>query len=619
MKIYTFLSDIKDMRLLLKNRMLTDSEKEDAYVLIHGMFSTQLPPLLDDIFNKKALGSLIVEIACTPKNALFKQKDINTGLIPGLAKEVKHPAYIYGQTWASESIKFFTLKSNNSWRPMAIPNIKHALMFAYNSLIVADESLNRLYSKDERLEGKTSHSESPIIGRDGIFSSMLYDPFDKDASPDLNDLEGFSDDPIGFIGYDQLNRFFEENKLHKYRIESTYPYILQTDFNKFFENIYTHLIAQIDVNDFCLDSSRNASTKVLEQYFNWLDEFNQKINDNHTKGLIQGPISSKISAELLQLSLDQKISSALSNNKLDVGFTRYVDDYRFFGKTITDLEAVKNILITLFRNYALSFNETKLKLFKGFEIQKQAHLENYPKLFSLLRRKNPSVLNFNLYQNIHDNISLMIENLDIPTLKGTLTKLKNKIQLQKIKFDNDQIVLSFLEFLIKVAYVIPLSSTQTYKLINSIISSIKPKLRHECWKRLFSEFEYIRENFPDTDLEIWFFFVLSEFGTSREVARAVTKYLKNNDTPNPIILSVLVKSKSRLANKKIESFLLSQIDDSRSVSQSKWCLPLARLWIKSDHKVLNDHIRNLFLSPKDKIEWDKLGIIQYLQKQTQTS
>ncbi|MGX5816411.1 hypothetical protein ACWKSN_13785, partial [Lacticaseibacillus rhamnosus] len=127
------------------------------------------------------------------------------------------------------------------------------------------------------------------------------------------------------------------------------------------------------------------------------------------------------------------------------------------------------------------------------------------------------------------------------------------------------------------------------------------------------------ENFPDTDLEIWFFFVLSEFGTSREVARAVTKYLKNNDTPNPIILSVLVKSKSRLANKKIESFLLSQIDDSRSVSQSKWWLPLARLWIKSDHKVLNDHIRNLFLSPKGKIEWDKLGIIQYLQKQTQTS
>ncbi len=301
-----------------------------------------------------------------------------------------------------------------------------------------------------------------------------------------------------------------------------------------------------------------------------------------------------------------------------MGFTRYVDDYRFFGKTITDLELVRNMLVKVFRSHELSFNEAKIKLFKGFEVQKQAHFENYPALRPIIKGNWRTSFSFDKYQIIHENLSLMIDNADIPTLKAALTGFKNKIVRGKIQFKNDQIVLSFLEFLIKVAYVLPLVCMQTYKLIAEIVNTIAPAIRHRCWKRLYAEFEYIRENYSDTDLEIWYFYVLSEAGTSRETSTVVSKYLKKNDNLSPILLTVLIKPRSKAGNTRIESILSSQVDDWQTASQSKWWLPLSKLWIDSSGLIRDREIRKLFLSinKSNHIQWNKLGIIEFLRQQT---
>lgn len=146
----------------------------DPYTLLNGMFATQLPPLLNNLITEHSSKELIKELRANPPKTLFNI-DPSTKLIKRLHSGIKSPEYIYGNNWAAESIKFFTVKINDSWRPMATPNIKHSLMFTYNSLIIANSTLSKLYSTKERLNGKTSHSESPIIGRDGLFSSMLYE------------------------------------------------------------------------------------------------------------------------------------------------------------------------------------------------------------------------------------------------------------------------------------------------------------------------------------------------------------------------------------------------------------------------------------------------------------
>lgn len=568
----------------------------DSYTLLNGMFSTQLPPLLNNLITESSSTALIKELRDNPKTTLFTIDDSNN-LITRLNKGIKPPDYIYGKNWAAESIKFFTIKINDSWRPMAIPNIKHSLMFAYNSLIIADSVLSKLYSSEERLNGKTSHSESPIIGRDGFFSSMLYE---EDEEVILEE-----DIAVGFIGYDETNKFFKESKLQRFKIESTYPYVLQMDLSKFFENIYTHLLSK----SMLCDSERFGS------YLLWLDEFNQKINDAHTKGIIQGPISSKISAELFQLSLDQEIVELIKKVKLDINFTRYVDDYRFFSKRNSDLEFIKHHLIKLFRKYELSFNDSKLQIYKGFEIQKQAHLERYPKIKTLTIGHIEQFL-FDDYILLRETIINLLEESDLSTVKAILSIITKQIQNKKIKFKDNKVVVSLILFLIKVTYVKPVLAMHIYQAISAAVSTAIPPVRHNIWNTLFEELDYIEDSFSDTDLEVWYFYVLGQAGTSRETSRVFSAYKKKKKQTdiNVLVLTVLLKKNSKQTNSRIESEIMNILAPKNfaSISQSKWWLPISKLWIVTERNVCHE-IKKLFISSnRSQIQWDKLGIIEFL-------
>lgn len=480
---------------------------------------------------------------------------------------------------------------------MAIPNIKHSLMFAYNSLIIADSVLSKLYSSEERLNGKTSHSESPIIGRDGFFSSMLYEEEEEVI------LE--EDMAVGFIGYDETNKFFKESKLQRFKIESTYPHVLQMDLSKFFENIYTHLLSK----SMLCDSERFGS------YLLWLDEFNQKINDAHTKGIIQGPISSKISAELFQLSLDQEIVELIKKLKLDINFTRYVDDYRFFSKRNSDLEFIKHHLIKLFRKYELSFNDSKLQIYKGFEIQKQAHLERYPKIKTLTNGHIEQFL-FDDYILLRETIINLLEESDLSTVKAILSIITKQIQNKKIKFKDNKVVVSLILFLIKVTYVKPVLAMHIYQAISAAVSTAILPVRHNIWNTLFEELDYIEDSFSDTDLEVWYFYVLGQAGTSRETSRVFSAYKKKKRQTdiNVLVLTVLLKKNSKQTNSRIESEIMNILAPKNlaSISQSKWWLPISKLWIVTERNVCHE-IKKLFISSnRSQIQWDKLGIIEFL-------
>lgn len=592
---------------IFDNSNLTGHEVDDAYILLNGMFATQLPPLLNQIITVKSSSALIEELARSPKENLFTV-DSKTNLLIRFAKGVKSPENIFGDNWATEEISFYTLKSDESWRPMAIPNIKHAAMFAYNNLLVAKSTFNRMYNKENRLQGVTKHSESPIIGRDGFFSRMLYEEIEQLL---IDDIDEESMDPVGFIGYDNQNRFFKESKLQRYRIEATYPYILHMDISKYFENIYTHLLSQIEPQS--LSSQENIV--IFSTYLKWLDEYNQKVNNNHTKSIIQGPISSKISAELLQLSLDHKLEKEISKLELDVSFTRYVDDYRFFGRNITDLELLKNILIKIFRQHELSFNESKIQLYKGFEQQKQAHLENYPKFFTFTRGKNIQ-LTFDDYLVFREILSQIIHEQDLPTTKAILTILTKKINNKQIIIKDSSLIISLIEFLIKTTYVCPIIAMQIFKLINEICNVIDSKYRKQVWAILFKEIEFVVANYSDTDLESWYFYTLATCGNAYETYKVVNKYLKIvGKNSSVIVLSVLLKNKSLKANRKIQDHIVEQINNWQTVSQSKWWLPLSKLWLVKGNLDINKKIKSLFISNnRSKIQWDKLGMIEYLRK-----
>lgn len=606
-----FWEEIDDIpgNTIFDNTFLSEHEIDDAYVLLSGMFATQLPPLLNQIITVESSSALIEELAQHPKEDLFKV-DPKTNLLTRFFKGVKSPENIFGGNWATEEITFYTLKIDESWRPMAIPNIKHAVMFTYNNLLVAKSTFNQMYNTENRLQGVTKHSESPIIGRDGFFSRMLYEEIEQLL---FDDIDEENMDPVGFIGYSNQNKFFKESKLQRYRTEATYPYILHLDISKYFENIYTHLLSQIKPQN--LSSQENII--IFSTYLKWLDEYNQKINNNHTKSIIQGPISSKISAELLQLSLDQKLEKAISKLELDVSFTRYVDDYRFFGRNIKDLELLKNTLIKIFRQHELSFNESKIQLYKGFEHEKQAHLENYPKLLTITRGNNVQ-LSFDDYLAFREVLSQVIHGQDLPTTKSILTILTKKIKNKQIKIKDNSLIISLIEFLIKTTYVYPIIAMQLFKLMNEICNSLDSKYRYQVWNILFTEIEFIVANYSDTDLESWYFYTLANCGSANETYKVASKYLKSvEENSSVIVLSVLLKNKSLQANRKIQDHIVKQINNWQTVSQSKWWLPLSKLWLVKGNLDLNKKIKSLFISNnRSSVQWDKLGIIEYLREKS---
>ncbi len=114
-----------------------DAEK-DFYVLMKGMFSTQLPPLLDEILTEKALKKLYDEISddkTTFLKTIYKINDF--GLLECFNGNMKGPKNIYNGNKASEAIRFYTIKKNGAWRPLSVANIKHSLMFSFNNLLAS--------------------------------------------------------------------------------------------------------------------------------------------------------------------------------------------------------------------------------------------------------------------------------------------------------------------------------------------------------------------------------------------------------------------------------------------------------------------------------------------------
>ncbi|WP_157945073.1 reverse transcriptase domain-containing protein [Apilactobacillus quenuiae] len=578
----------------------------DVYTLLHGMFATQLPPLIDEILSKDSCMKLYEE-SKEDKKTIFKYNKNFSGFIDNLSNEVKPPQYIYGNNWAAESIKFFTIKKDDSWRPMAIPNIKHSLMFMKNSILISEFGLNELYSKNERLNGITHNSESPIIGRNGMVSAMIYEEND-------GDIQGVNDDQaIGYIGYNGTNKFFQESKLQRFKMEKTYPYILEIDLSNFFGNIYTHLLSQIsDSNIFS-----GSNHKKLKIYLQWLDEYNQKINDNHTKGIIQGPISSKISAELLQLSLDEIINNMIDVNSMDITFTRYVDDYRFYARRYSDLDLLKKHLNKLFRNYELLINNSKIKIYKGFELQRQAHLNEYPLIKSLTIGK--TIFYFKDYINLREMLSQLINKDDLPTVKSILTLLTKQIITNNIRFNDNELVISFVMFLIKITYVKPILSSKIYMLIK-VIADNTYKMKHKIWNLLVEEMPYIEENFSDTDLETWYFYVIANIGDVDETSKAFTKYKGLNKKMSVLVLTAFLKRNSKKTNCRIERLILDILDIGndikvQEVSQTKWWLPIAKLWIVSNRNVCKE-LKQLFVTKNNQVFWQRLGIIEFLLKQS---
>jgi hypothetical protein len=130
--------------------------------------------------------------------------------------------------------------------------------------------------------------------------------------------------------------------------------MVYADVSRFHGTIYTHSIpwAIHGKSDSKKDNSDNL-------FGNTLDKFIRKSQDGQTLGIPNGPDTSFLISELIASRIDDDIKSRLSKS---IKSFRYVDDYYFFCKTLSETEAIISQLTKALSEYELELNPDKTKV-----------------------------------------------------------------------------------------------------------------------------------------------------------------------------------------------------------------------------------------------------------------
>lgn len=186
--------------------------------------------------------------------------------------------------------------------------------------------------------------------------------------------------PNSIEGYSVPSRFFA-NYLDRTIFSTGYKYLLKIDLSKCYENIYTHSLswAMYGKEQSKLEIKKKPNlrdARYLE--YDELDKKVRSINNNETKGIPTGPLSSRIVSEIILTSIDEILRNE------GYHFKRYVDDYNFYFRNEVEayefLPQFQNILY----EYKLHINTEKTKLEKypyqlNQNFAKELRTHNFPK------------------------------------------------------------------------------------------------------------------------------------------------------------------------------------------------------------------------------------------------
>lgn len=132
-------------------------------------------------------------------------------------------------------------------------------------------------------------------------------------------------------------------------LSNQFDYVLATDISDFYSQIYLHR----------LNNNIEYSNPALKEYPNELESFLSKLNHKNSQGLPVGPAPSIVLAEALLIDIDEFLVNA------GFDFTRYVDDFRIFGKSEKELlEILDKFTLYLFKNHRLTLSSDKTKIVK---------------------------------------------------------------------------------------------------------------------------------------------------------------------------------------------------------------------------------------------------------------
>ncbi|WP_299104526.1 antiviral reverse transcriptase Drt3b [uncultured Tenacibaculum sp.] len=249
------------------------------------------------------------------------------------------------------------IKKLDSYRTLSIMHPKVQLKFIefynkYDSLILSLCSKSRV----------SIRYPSKVASHFFVKNSQIIKKKLKDSGVEVERLPheteiAYSSSYFTYKEYDFLYKFYDSYKFH--RLEKKFKKLLRFDISKCFPSIYSHSISwAIKGKEF---AKKNTSTSSFENKF---DKLMQWSNYNETNGIIIGPETSRIFAEIILQRIEQNVINSLKEKHkihLDRDYTirRYVDDYFVFSNDFKLAHEVKKEFVKELEYYKLSINDAK--------------------------------------------------------------------------------------------------------------------------------------------------------------------------------------------------------------------------------------------------------------------
>lgn len=162
---------------------------------------------------------------------------------------------------------------------------------------------------------------------------------------------------FSYRDYNLIYKFFDSDEFMV--LETRYPLMMALDISRCFESIYTHSIEwSMRGKDFSKDHLP-APRHEKVTYESTFDATIRSANENETHGIIVGPESSRIFAEVILQSVDRLIATKMKDVSPNLVIKRYVDDFFIFGNTEAELLLAKEIIRRQLEGVNLHLNDAK--------------------------------------------------------------------------------------------------------------------------------------------------------------------------------------------------------------------------------------------------------------------
>ena len=545
-----------------------DIQQRNIDLLIAGYWYEDLPPVIDIANIKGMIKGIIEKIDNDVYDDFFK----TDGLITEY-KNTQAPSYIFND--GIEPITFFEFKKNGALREMQIPNLKYYCTFVYNTIAVYDELFSKLYSEPE-FDKYVCNSNSYILFNELFHIYKLYDGSEEIIESGIFAVK--NNKTTGQLAH-------EENNVRYLKKQGAKLHSVKVDIESFYPNVYTHYLSKIK------DAEPYKDNICCDTYFDFLDYYNMKINNNQTKGIVTGVYSSTISAELLMLCVDYEINNVIGD---EVSYIRYVDDLTFFSDSLEEIYSKMPLVQRVLNKYRLRINNNKTETQKSIYNMSYVDMYELKKRFDFFDFDSADIIKYDkeVFYNIKGYVARAYDNNLKSEIKAFLSMFRRAISLKKLCFDIDgkiDLKKYTVAYMLQLACLEPIFASRCYRVIISLLEWIdEENKKDEIVKLLKLKNAFINATYHDSLLQIWHYYVLSKYDTKANIIELLDSF--GNDEINPIILAGFVKEKDA-ANKELfdyikktySSIVYKEGENSywmRSIMFSKWWLPLLVIYLK---------------------------------------